>query len=522
MRGNLENTNLTDVFLNLFLTRRSGILRIWQSDVKKSIYFLEGAVVFAHSNQKYDRLGETLLRLGKITLEEFEIASRDVIEKGKRLGQSLSDLGFISAQEVNSSVHYQLQQITHSLFDWDSGEFEFVDRDRPVFEDIMIDVSTPSLIFDGIRNITNLVVLERSYQKYENQALHLNQGVPLLPRTDLDFSEETILACVDGTRTIEAVRQLAHLSAIEFARALYSLLVSGILQFEKDEKDSKQAEERTAARAAGVHARFEQRRSFTTQSMEDSLQEQDSGNWKTLSEDELRRLIALTGQKFQDASDEEVLNVLPGCTLKEIDKAYEDLTAQFHPPYNSQNRFLDLKDPLKAILDRLTEAHDNLIAKVHSHLPLSETPLDLLSAYPPAISESSEVKPLKMERDSPPVASLKEQPLGPEPQKEPISELQDRIRRDPGNTILLRRLGKRFYETGKPHEGEKQLLRALEIEPQSVENHFALADFYNSLGLRIKAFKHLNIILQLQPNNERAMEMLNLKKGRKPLYEIEH
>src|SRR5688572_16593875 len=126
MHGNLENTNLADIFLNIYLAKQTGILRVSRDEVKKSIYFLDGSIVFAHSNQKYDRLGETLLRLGKITLEEFEIASRDVIEKGKRLGQALCELGFITPHEVNSSVHYQLQQITYSLFDWDSGEYEFV------------------------------------------------------------------------------------------------------------------------------------------------------------------------------------------------------------------------------------------------------------------------------------------------------------------------------------------------------------------------------------------------------------
>src|SRR5687768_1719306 len=110
MQGNLQSVTVAEVLLDLHLARRSGILRLSRNEVKKSIYFLDGSVVFAHSNQKSDRLGETLLRLGKISLEDFEIASREVIEKGKRLGQALSDLGLISAQEINSSVHYQLQQ----------------------------------------------------------------------------------------------------------------------------------------------------------------------------------------------------------------------------------------------------------------------------------------------------------------------------------------------------------------------------------------------------------------------------
>jgi tetratricopeptide (TPR) repeat protein len=512
MHGNLETTSLADILLHLHLTRRSGILRLIKSDIRKSVYFLDGSIVFAHSNQKHDRLGETLLRLGKITLEEFELASRDVIEKGKRLGQALSDLGFISVQEIGSSVHYQLRQITQSLFDWDSGRFEFVERERPVFEDIMIDVSTPSLMLDGIRNISNPVVLERMYGKDGSQILKLNPGVPRLPRTELDFGEETILACVDGQKTIDAVRQLSHLSSLEFDRALGSLLFCGMLEIDSGVKVSENKESVNPDK---------QRVSFTTRPMDFPQAQKEPEKMKTLSEQDIRRLISVTCQKFQDATDEEVLNVLPDCTLQEIDNSYENFMSQFHPPYYSQDRFLDVKDALKSILDRLTEAHDNLIAKFHSQKPLHETPLIPLRGE--TVSAPGLLKPLQFPPDPPaPPAVRQEKPISSDPQKEPISELKERILKDPGNTTLLRRLGRRLSETGKPHEGEKQLLRALELEPQSIDNHFALADLYNSLGLKIKAFKHLNIILQLQPNNERAMDLLNLKKTRKPLYEIEH
>ena len=531
MQGKLESSNLSDVLLGLHLTKRSGILRLSRQDVKKSIYFLDGSIVFAHSNHKADRLGETLLRLGKISLEDFELASREVIEKGKRLGQALSDLGLISAQEVNSSVHYQLQQIIYSIFDWDSGDYEFVERERPVFEDIMVDVSTPNLLMDGIRNATNPIVLARYYQNNENQILQLNTGIPRLPRSDLDFAEETILACIDGTKTIESVRQLAHLSPIEFDRGLCSLLVCGMLQL--------QTQEDASANAHGGHqTRPIPQAGFTTQ----PFAKQESARFKTLSEEELRRLINMTIQKLKDATDEEILNVLPDCTLREIDKAYEDLSSQFHPPYYSQSRFLDVKDNLKEILDRLTLAHDNLIRKFRSHIPLAEGSLTQKKpgvseqAAGPEPSRSYEKSQTPMRTPVPErefIQNLKPQetpsrpiPVSrqehtPFPEKEPISQMVARLKQDPSNTALLRRLGRRYQETGKPHEGEKQLLRALELEPQSVENHFALADFYQTLGLKIKAFKHLNIVLQIEPNNARALELLNVKRTRKALYEIE-
>jgi tetratricopeptide (TPR) repeat protein len=527
MQGNFERTNLADVLLSLHLAKRNGILRLARDDIKKSIYFLEGAIVFAHSNQKHDRLGETLLRLGKITQEEFETSSREVIEKGRRLGQVLSDLEFISAQEVNSAVHYQLQQIIYSLFDWDSGEFEFIERERPVFEDIMIDISTPTIIIDGIRSITNPAVLGRIYNRNENQVLRMQTGVPRLARPELYYAEETILACVDGVKTIEAVRQLSHLSPMEFERAIYSLLLSGILQVGNDSEvldPMKKSDEQ-------LRANVQQRWSYATQPMPGEDQEgKGRASLKTLSEQELRQLIQITMRKFQNTTDEEVLNVLPDCTMQEVHKAFEELCLQFHPPYYSPDRFLDIKNSLKWVLDRITLAHDNLIARITSRMPFGEAPFDSPPAPPPEELDIFEdlPQPLPQAAAPPPappppsVVSVKKVPVQKiENENESLADLQERIRLEPQNTMLLRKLAVKLYETGKPQESERHYLKALELEPQSVENHLALAEFYTRIGLRIKAFTHLNIILQLQPNHERALEMLNIKKSAKrPLYEI--
>jgi len=152
-------------------------------------------------------------------------------------------------------------------------------------------------------------------------------------------------------------------------------------------------------------------------------------------------------------------------------------------------------------------------------MPFSEAPFGSpFDSSEAKIELSPEVQP-----HPPAVVSAKEEQPSQkvEKERETLAELNEKIRLDPKNTSLLRKLAVRLYETGKPQESERQYLKALELEPQSVENHLALAEFYTRLGLKIKAFKHLNIILQLQPTHERALEMMNIKKAsKKPLYEI--
>jgi hypothetical protein len=515
--GSLTDINVADLAVGLHLAARTGILRLQQAGIKKSIYFKSGRIVFVHSSVKHERLGEVLLRLGKITEEEFKEVSAE-LEEGRRLGQLLLQKGILSASEVTQAVSYQLQQILYSVFNWDSGDYEFVERERPVFEDIMVEVSTPALVIDGIRNITNLVVLERAVEADEDRIVLLGPGKHSLPRTNLDFSEETIIAGVDGKKTIRQLRSITRLQPHEFGRALYCLLISGMVHYE------------TLAEITDIDSVLNAKGQPRLHTKPMSPSEYPKGSpaqarrMKTHNEDELRELILATQKRFKDATDEEVLNVLPDFSSDEIQKAYNNLTSIFHPPYFSFDRFRDLKDPLQEIINRMAEAYHNLMQREASQQPLElGIPEDSEESSTESDEEAPRFKTNRMENKITP-----ENEAPPTPDAELLSNQSQASHNieedsdedeDPANTILLRALGKMLQTSGKAIDAEKHLLRALEIEPRNLENHFALVDFYQSQGLKFKAFKHLNMILQLDPKNQKALDSLGVKK-RKHLFEI--
>ena len=498
MKGSLSDVNVSDLVVQMFTARKSGILRLSQHEVKKSVYFKDGSIVFAHSNLKNERLGEILLRLGKITEDEFKSVAGK-IQAGTRLGQALYEQGFVSQSEVNAGVSYQIQMIVYSVFNWEQGDYEFQEKDRPVFEDIMVENSTPQLIIDGIRNINSLRVLERGVRGRENYVVFLNNGTKRLQRTNLDFSEETILACINGKATVSQLRAISRLSSFEFGRAIYCLSLSDMIRFGETDaiEDSIRAQAKQGWQAAPLE----------TNPMPKPQEPAGSPRMKTYTEPEIRRMIVENQKRFADATDEEVLNVLPDSAPDEIMKAYERLAAIFHPPYYAADRYNDVKEPLKTIIDRLYSAQYNLVERAsvqqplldeHWNRPVLATPEEMTAkpeaiTAPPAEADNAETS---------------------------IAALQELLAREPSNTKAMRDLGLKLQQAGRPLEGEKQLHRALELEPRSVENHFTLAVFYQLQGLKFKAFKHYNIILQLDPANQKAMDALGIKKRKGGLYEI--
>lgn len=603
MNGSLADIHAAELVLNIYESGFSGRLRFTQNKIRRDIYFRKGDIIFAHSSLPQERFGEILTRLGKIGAEEFNAVVREVAE-GKRLGETLVERGYISTMDLYVGLNYQVQHILYSVFDWDFGLYEFEEEIRNVQQEIAVRVSTSDLVVRGVRNITNLTVLDRAVG--DETRVPLPQGTPRLRRTDFDYQEETILSCVDGKANIQQIRNLTKLTPLEFGRAMFSLLLCGIIGFYEEERPKTSEDPRNwTLNLFEPETETTQIQTVIPTSIEIPMRAQERRAIDTFSDAELRDLVIYTSEKFQTATDEEVLNLAPGFTQEDIQSSYDYLTAIFHHCYYSSDQFQDLKAILKSIVDRLAQAHRNLIKVEHQvELPpeilaTSEVEPDIenpeddtvaaqadddtqapetegdseitavsnpfpekieINDYPmsfeppppqpvePQAAPPVEVKPKQPEKVAPTpetvynVNPVLDFPIQISPMPEPIQapkskpekiqtpaaqsadmslkELERLVSTNPSDMAFLRSFGKRLQEAGRPLEGEKQLLRALSIEPRNLENHFALADFYQAQGLKLKARNHLNIILQLDPDNERALAVLGVTKRKNMLFQV--
>ncbi|NIM61967.1 MAG: hypothetical protein GTO30_10015, partial [Acidobacteria bacterium] len=80
------------------------------------VYIREGHIVFAASNQPDDRLGELLLRQGRITLAQLE-QSVERMHGGKRIGSVLVEDGALPSEQLVDGVLLQVKRIVLDLFE---------------------------------------------------------------------------------------------------------------------------------------------------------------------------------------------------------------------------------------------------------------------------------------------------------------------------------------------------------------------------------------------------------------------
>ncbi len=113
IEGPLKELGIHDVFQLLDLSRKTGVLTVTSTlrHNKGTVYFDNGAVVYAAIQSNPHPLGELLLRAGKITEADLHRA-RDMQQQGdkRRLGEILIDIGAASQRELERQVSFQVEE----------------------------------------------------------------------------------------------------------------------------------------------------------------------------------------------------------------------------------------------------------------------------------------------------------------------------------------------------------------------------------------------------------------------------
>src|SRR5918996_1068203 len=185
IEGPLRELGIHDVFQLLDLSRKTGVLRV-TSDLRHNVgtvYFENGAVVFAEIRSNPHPLGALLLRTGKITEADRERGG-DIEARqgdGRRIGEILVSLGAITHRELQRQVRFQIEEVVFELMSWNEGYFSFNEGatvDLPAGTTVRIPVE--ALMMEGARRIDE-------WSRIEKRVSHLGVVPSLAPPPRLPF-----------------------------------------------------------------------------------------------------------------------------------------------------------------------------------------------------------------------------------------------------------------------------------------------------------------------------------------------
>src|SRR5207237_624316 len=229
LQGSLHSFKLPYVLSFLATTRHSGTLTLTRDSKTSYVFFDNGAVIYAGSNQEDLRLSAILLRKKRISRSQFERIDALMLQEGGRFGQLAIQQGILTDEQLHDYLKVQVSEIIYDCFVWPDGAFTFVDELTLPPYAVTIAVDLSNLIMEGARRI----------EEWEHclQLLPDNKVVFRVvsnPDKDekitLSRDEWKILFMVNGQRTLEDLCHDAEDDPFQVYRVVYGLFANKLIE----------------------------------------------------------------------------------------------------------------------------------------------------------------------------------------------------------------------------------------------------------------------------------------------------
>jgi curved DNA-binding protein CbpA len=489
--GDIRNMTIPWLFQDLRKEKETGTVVFSRDEDLKKVFFKNGDILFASSNLDQDRLGEFLLRTGRITSAQFDKSSETVIKTGKKLGAVLFEMGILTAQDLVSQVKLQIKEIVLKLFNWRDGRYQFDDGSLPVSEIIPIHMSTGDLILEGVRNL-DWKDVRKSLPPIKT-VLHLSTDPSLLFQSvHLDQDQQTVFSLIDGSKSIYAICARSGMGDFNTLKAIYALLALRMVETGEIRTD----EEKIAYDVAHETVPASETKAAAAAAPE----------------------ISITREVIQNAFDSmgrqnyyEVLEVGHGAKTQEIKKAYFHLAKLYHPDRHFEPAMSDMKEKLEALFSRIHDAYETL----SSPSLRDKYNIDLATGETMHSDEEHRQTKKADNRDAALVQyneGLKQFRQGNFWGAEEAFEWA--IRLDPGNPEYIFHRGLTLARIPRRgHEAEEHFMKAIELSPTKSDYHLELGNFYTRSGLKAKALEAFQKALQLDPNSDKIKNAIQKISG---------
>ncbi len=468
MKGLIKDFRPADILIGLQRTCKTGILRVESGDIVKRVYIKNGDMIFSASNQDEDRLGDLLLREGRITQEQFDHSVRELKRTKQRQGAVLVRLGYLKPHELVTVVSHHAEEIILSLFGLESGSFVFEETPLPTEEVITLKLSAANLIYYGVKRINNLQLIEGELPSADDILSFSPDPLDLFQDIRLDESGKMITSCVNGKTSIKEIISITQLDEAEALKTICALLSVRMIEIKRKEEPAVEMPEEI---------------------IEEIVRERTEAEINP----QLRDMIEDMHSRHEGLGYYGILGVKEYATTAEIKSAYYKAAKKFHPDMHFHLKDDSLKDKLSDIFSYVYAAYATLSN------PQKRKDYDKLITLKPARLTANQDKAK---------ALFEEGKLEFRRNKFQDAELLfgQAIYFDGTIGGYHYYYGKALMKQNKFKDAEKAIARALKGEPHNADYLAELGFVFLKLGLPTRAKALFEKALKISPGHAGASE----------------
>jgi curved DNA-binding protein CbpA len=477
--GSIRETRLPAILRELQRRQLTGTLNFRRNDLDKALYLKDGDIIFASSRYSDDRLGEVLLKAGKITFAQYESSVELLKRSRKRQGTILVEQGILTAAELFAAVTQQVKEIVLSLFTWIDGEYFISPGSLPLEELITLRMSTANLILEGIRRISDWTRLAGELPPFSERLRLTTDPRNLFQLMSIDPRETSLVDRING-QTIRDLLSSTPLPPFDALKFIYFLLSVGIAEVATSAPGHEPTEEEDEKEPATERIIVEE--------IKGRIFEQAPGPPMSLQE------VQMAYQRMQSQNHYEILGITPQASREEVKRSYFRLAKAYHPDRHFEEGMQEIKKELEELFSRITEAYDTLTTPAKRSAYDSILSGKLQAAVP--------ARPLKPEEQAHRYFCQGKEAFEGKDFNKAVYFFESAASINPKNHIFLGNLGQALLcLSGQVHRAEEALRKAVTLEPDKLEYYIDLARIYEEGGLVRRAIKECEEAIKRDPQN---------------------
>jgi hypothetical protein len=257
--GNLRDFALHDFLYLVDRGYKTGGLLVDQpvaSDAAQ-LFFDKGKLLAVMRPHRRERLGELLVRIGKISPPQLHLALQtQQMGGGLPIGQILVEQRAIEPLDLQTCIRQQIEETVYELFAWREGEFRFLNGQRPALDDVQAVVPLPveSLIMEGVRRVDEMARIREHIPSNDMLVRFADNPREQAPNVNLSADEWRVFARINGRSTVNEIAARAGMTTFQVSTIIVGFILSGLVQMQPAPERERvpAAVERVAAPADSV------------------------------------------------------------------------------------------------------------------------------------------------------------------------------------------------------------------------------------------------------------------------------
>ena len=231
LKGNIRDFSILQLLNLINLANKTGGLYVEGPGSNVRVIFRDGKLAFAEFEETSKLLLQEMVERNTLTSSQASsISAKHSTNNDKEMGIFLMNAGYLSQEQILSSLETVYSEVVRQLFSWAEGFFHFDTGELTPVEKIPIKSDLENLIIEGARQTQELDELKSELPSLEMALKFTDRPGMNIHDVNLSVEEWRVVNYVNPKNTLQQIAKATQLNDLEIRRVVYALLQAGLVE----------------------------------------------------------------------------------------------------------------------------------------------------------------------------------------------------------------------------------------------------------------------------------------------------